>query len=100
MRCWNASRDVDRLLPGHRVDDEDHVLRLRLVAHALELGHQLLVDLQAAGRVDDHRVEARLARAGEPAARRLDRVLRVGAEDRDLDLRAELLELVDRGGPL
>ena len=36
----------------------------------------------------------------EAAARRLDRVLRVGAEDGDLDLPAELLELVDRGGAL
>ncbi len=92
--------DVDGLLAGHRVDDEDHVLGLRLVAHALELGHQLLVDLQAAGGVDDHGVEPRLPCAGEPAACRLDRVLRVGAEDGDLNLRAELLELVDRCGAL
>ena len=92
--------DVDGFLAGHRVDDEDHVLRLRLVAHPLELGHQLVVDLQAARGVDDDGVETRFARAGDAAPRRLDGVLRVGPEDRDLNLRAELLELVDRGGTL
>ena len=65
-----------------------------------ELVHQRLVDLEAAGGVDDHRVDAVLARAREALARRLDRILRVGAVDRDVDLLAELLELVDRGRAL
>ena len=43
---------------------------------------------------------ARLARGVEAALDRLDRVLRVGAVDGDLDLAAELLELVDRGRAL
>ena len=92
--------DVDRLLAGHRVEDEQDVVRLRLVADALELVHQLVVELEAARGVDDHRVELRCARALDAAARRLDRVGRVGAEDRDADLEAELLELVDRRGAL
>ena len=48
-------------------------MRLRRVAHARELVHQLLVDLQAAGGVDDHRVEALGAGPLDAAARRLDR---------------------------
>ena len=64
-------RDVHGLLAGHRVEDEQHVVRLRLVADALELLHQLLVDLEAAGRVDDHRVE--------PAARARSMPLRVAS---------------------
>jgi hypothetical protein len=62
--------------------------------------HQLLVDLQPPGGVDDHRVEAIFTRAREAAARRLHGVGCVGAEHRHVDLPAELLELVDRGGAL
>ena len=62
-RSWNASRDVDRLLAGHRVEDEQDVRRLRLVADRGELVHQRLVDVQAAGGVDDHDVAALASRA-------------------------------------
>ena len=62
IRSWNASRDVHRLLAGHRVEDEQHVVRLRLVAHARELLHQRLVDVQPAGGVEDDDV-AVVARA-------------------------------------
>ncbi len=93
-------RDAHGLLAGHRVEHEQDVGRLRLVTDARELLHQLLVDLQAARRVDDHRVEPFGARALETAAGRLDGVLRVGPEHRHLNLPAELLELVDRGGAL
>ena len=46
--------DVDGLLTRHRVEDEQDVERLDGVADADELVHQLLVDVQPAGRVDDH----------------------------------------------
>ena len=52
-------RDVDRFLPRHRVEDEQHVQRLDRVPDARELVHQRLVDVQAAGGVDDHDVAAR-----------------------------------------
>ena len=62
--------DVDGVLAGHRVDDEQHVVRLappsRIVA---ELGHQLLVDVQAAGRVDDQHVLALRARRARAPTR-------------------------------
>src|SRR4051812_104930 len=93
-------RDVHRFLACHRIEDEQDVVRAGDVADALQLLHQLLVDLQAAGGVDDDRVEAFRPRALEAAARRLYRILRIGAEHRDVDLLAELLELVDRGRAL
>ena len=77
------------------------VRRLDRVADALELVHQRLVDLEAAGGVDDHRVEAvRRGRARGPRVAASTGILRVGAVDGDVDLRAELLELVDRGRAL
>ena len=100
IRSKNASADVDGLLAGHRVEDEQDVRRLRRVPDARELLHQLLVDVQAAGGVDDDDVVARLAGRVEPVLDDLDRILRVAAVDGDLDLAAELLELVDRGRPL
>ena len=58
IRSWNASRDVHGLLAGHRVEDEQDVERLDGVADARELVHQRLVDVEPAGGVDDHDVEA------------------------------------------
>ena len=63
--------DVDRVLAGHRVEHHEHVLRLRRVAHAHELVHQVGVDVQPAGGVDDHDVAAL-------RGRRLDAVARDG----------------------
>jgi len=60
-RLGEALGDVDRVLPGHRVDDEQHVVRFDGVADADELGHQLLVDVQATAGVDDQHVLAVLA---------------------------------------
>ena len=67
-------RDVDGLLAGHRVEHEQHVRRLRLAADRGELLHQRLVDLQAAGGVEDHDVAAVGLRALDPVADRLHRV--------------------------
>jgi len=65
-----------------------------------ELVHQRLIDLEPARGVHDHDIAAVLRRAREPFPRRDDGVARLGAVDRHLDLPAELLELVDRRGPL
>ena len=63
--------------------------------------HERLVDLEPAGGVDDDDVAALRLRLLDPVARDRDRVLRRAVEvDGDLDLLAELLELVDRGRPL
>ena len=93
--------DGDGLLAGHRVEDEEDVVRLHGLAHRGELLHQRLVDLEAAGGVDDDDVAALRLRLLEPVPRDRHRVLRRAVEvDGDLDLLAELLELVDRRGPL
>ena len=49
---------VDGVLAGHAVDDQVHLLRGDLAVDPLELRHQLVVDVQPAGRVEDHDVGA------------------------------------------
>ena len=49
---------VDGVLAGHAVDDQVHLLRRDLAVDPLELVHQLVVDVQPAGRVEDHDVGA------------------------------------------
>ena len=53
---------VDRVLAGHAVDDQVDLVRHALAVDLLELVHQLVVDVQPAGRVEDHRVGAVLLR--------------------------------------
>src|SRR5262245_16647559 len=86
-------RDVDGFLTCHRVEHEQNVRGLRDVADALELVHQLLVHVQAAGGVEDDRVGVELF---DPVADDRDRIAAVFAVHGNLDLLAELLELVDR----
>jgi hypothetical protein len=56
--------------------------------------------VQAPGRVEDDDAEAGRGCPLQALANRRDRIGALLAEDRDLDLAAELLELVDRGRPL
>src|SRR5919107_4481472 len=65
--------DVDRVLAGHRVDDEQDVVRAHGLADLDELVHQRGVDVQAAGRVDDQDVLAVRLRAIERPAGDVDR---------------------------
>ncbi len=53
---------TNRVLPGHRVGDKQNFDRLGLGLDLLELDHQLVVDVQTAGRVDHQRVKAHLVR--------------------------------------
>ncbi len=88
-------RDRDRFLAGHRVEHEQDVRRLRRVAHRAELFHQRLVDVQPARGVEDDDVLALAPRLVDSRGHRLDRIGR--REDRDLELAAQLLELLDGG---
>jgi hypothetical protein len=93
--------DRNGFLAGHRVEDEEHVVRRDRLPHGCELLHERLVDLEAPGGVDDDDVAALCLGLLEPVLRDRDRVLcRPVQVDRDLDLLAELLELVDRSRPL
>ena len=60
----------DRVLPGHRVDHQENLIRPHAAVDLGELSHQLLVDVQPAGRVQDKRVAA--AHGGLAAALRED----------------------------
>ena len=51
-------RGVDGVLAGHGVGDEENLLRVEQLLEPLHLVHQLFVDVQAAGGVDDERVAA------------------------------------------
>ena len=46
----------DGVLAGHGVADEIDLVRLDLLLDLLELGHQLVVDVEPAGGVEDDRV--------------------------------------------
>ena len=91
--------DADGLLAGHGIDDEQRLDRLDRRVDGGDLGHERLVDAQAAGGVEDHDV-ADLALGGLDAlagdVRRRD-VPDRRAVDRDVERLAERLELV-RGG--
>src|SRR3954451_21759179 len=63
--------DVHRVLAGHRVDDEQDVVRLDGPANLDELVHERRVDVQAARRVDDEDVLALHLRPVERPARDL-----------------------------
>ncbi len=65
-RCCELLGDVDGVLAGHGVDHQQDVVRLDRVADAHELAHQLVVDVQAAGGVDDDHVAAVGARTPTP----------------------------------
>ncbi|MMZ68804.1 hypothetical protein D1872_315400 [compost metagenome] len=47
-----AFGDIYRILTGHRIDHEQHFIRLRDLVDLTELLHQRLVDMQPAGRID------------------------------------------------
>ena len=67
--------EIDRVLAGQRVGDEQHFVRVGGVADLDHLRHQRLVDMGAAGGVEQHDVVALEARGGFRAPRDVDRVL-------------------------
>src|SRR5690606_17216560 len=100
-RIVEALRDVDSFLAGHRVRDEQDLLRLDPLLDRLQLVHHGLVDLEAASRVHDD--DAVILAAGKLHAVVGDRRRRgVGplAVHGDVKLLAERDELFDGGGPV
>ena len=99
-RAVEALRDLHRVLAGHAVGDEQDLVGLDRLLEALELVHHLVVDLQAAGGVDDHDAVARalrLRRCRAFAIFTTSCVVALGVH-RDVELLPERLELVDGGG--
>ena len=92
--------DRGRFLTRHRVRDEEDLARLRLGLDALELRHEIVVDLQAARRVDDDGRNAETLGFGDAVLGDRDRIVGRLAVDRQIDLLAERLQLRDRGRPV
>ena len=93
--------DVDRLLAGHGIDDQQCLGGLHRGRKIRDLFHQRRVDGQAAGGVEDDRV-ADLLSSGIEAAPGDGQDVRSGrgAIDGDVERFAERLELVGRGRPI
>ena len=87
---------IDRVLTGHRVDDEQDLVGMNLVADLLELLHELFVDMQTAGGIQDHHVVAVVLRVTDSLLRDLDRILGTHFKDRHAGFLADDLQLVDR----
>ena len=93
--------DIDRVLPGHRVGDEERLVRVGRLAHRRDLEHQLLVDVEPAGGVEQHDVVALGAAHLQRAPGDRDRALAGDdRQGRDADLPAELGELLLGGRAL
>ena len=93
-----ALGDVDRVLAGQAVDDEQDLGRVGGGGDRLHLGHQRLVDVEAAGGVEQQHVVALQLRRLERAPGDLDRLL--AGDDRqrvDVGLAAEHRQLLLRG---
>ncbi len=66
--------DIDRVLTGQAVDDEEDLGRVRDVRDGLHLVHQRLVDMESPGGVEHQHVEALQFRGLERAPGNLDGV--------------------------
>ena len=53
---------TNRVLSRHRIGDKQNLDGMRLALYRDELFHQLIVDVQTSGRVDQQRIEACLLR--------------------------------------
>ncbi len=91
--------DVHRFLTGHRVDDEQRVLRFDGRVDRVQLVHQIGVDLQTTGGVDDHEVATEPLRFLDCTARNADRIGRLAVE-RNVDTPGEHAQLLDGGRAL
>ena len=79
---------LNRILAGHRVDDEERVVRVQSLGHPPHLVHQHPVDGETAGGVDDYDIAPEAPSLGQSATDDRDRIGRLG-EDVDADLRPE-----------
>ncbi len=100
QRLVEAARGLDRVLTDHRVDDQEHVVRLHRRADRRQLLHQRLVDREAAGGVVDDHVAAELRGFGLGGLADLER-RRAGMLNTGTSIwLAEHLQLLDGGRAL
>jgi hypothetical protein len=92
---------VDRVLSSHRVEDQQHVVGAGSLLDLGELVHQLLVDVQAPGGIDDERVGTIASSLVERPLGDVDGVaLRALLVDRRSGPLAHRHQLLDRRRPL
>ena len=84
-----ALRGVDRVLAGHGVDDQQYLGGLDGGLDVLQLVHERLVNVQAAGRVEKDEVVAVLLGVVDTGLGNLDRVALAHLENGYLQLRAD-----------
>ena len=94
-----ALGDVDRVLAGQRVGDEQRLVRIRDALDLGDFGHQAFIDMLAAGGIEDHHVVAADAGGRDRALGDVDRTLAEDDRKRgDARLLAEHFELLHGGG--
>ena len=98
-RVVERLRDVHRFLTGHRVDDEQRVVRFDRGVDRAQLVHQVGVDLQTTRGVDDDDVASEAVRFFDRVAGDADRIGRFAVE-RNVDAAREHAQLLDRGRAL
>ena len=92
---------VDGVLSGHPVDHQIHLVGLHLLVDQTQLIHQLLIDRQAAGGIQNDDGDVFLASFGDGVAANLNRILgaRLGVHGH-IQLLADDVQLFDGGRSL
>ena len=97
-RVVKGLRGRHRVLADHRVDDEQDLRGVDGGLDVLQLGHERLVDVQAAGRVEKDEVVAVLFRVLDAGLGDLDRVALPHLKHGNIELAADGLKLLDGRG--
>ena len=93
-----GAREIDRVLTGQRIGDQQHFMRVGGALHLGRFRHHRFVERDAAGGIEQHHVIAAELRGFDGAACDLRRIL--AGNDRqgvDADLLAEHRKLLHRG---
>src|ERR1044072_9216041 len=91
---------IHGVLPGHRVGDEENLMRSDGIFDGAQLLHQLFVNMQTSRGVDQKKITKLPLRLFQCLlANRHGRLFWIGVIDRQLELAAENFQLLDgRGG--
>ena len=88
---------IQRILTGHGINDEQPLVRADGPIDGADLVHQLGIDMQAPGRIDDEHVEHALPRSVESSLRDRDWIARrIGRMERCPHLLSKSLQLQNR----
>jgi len=92
---------IGSFLARHGIDHQQDFVRRDGLFNARQLGHHVVIDLLAPGRIDDGGIDALLAGPLDPLAGDLDRIgLRALFKNRNLGLLTQRDELIYRSRPV